>query len=352
MHPIFRSKASFLLYFAAWIPLAVMFALVLTISAGFTGQQSGMLAAPLTFILAFLCLSPWYACRAMPIGVTPVWKLTLNHVLSAVMASSFLLLVAWGLVVAYSRMFPDLSGKFSPATPLLGAAGVLIYVLSIAFHYAMLAIESSRKAEVLAREAELRALKAQVNPHFLFNSLNSISALTTLDPAKARDMCIRLSDFLRMSLGLGERASITFGQEIELTRTYLDVEQVRFGTRLRVLETIEAACSDCNVPPLLVQPLVENAIKHGIATLVEGGEICISAKLAGGGMQFAIENPFDPEAPLTRQSGIGLRNVRDRLQQRYGGAASLKIDIGENRYRVSLFFPCGAVSFPCESVKA
>ncbi len=342
MHPIFRTKANFLLYFTAWIPLAVMFGLALTISGGFSGQQSTMLAAPVTIILAFLCLSPWYACKALPIGATPVWKLLLNHLTAAVMASAFLLLVAWGLVASYSRSFPELGGKLTPITPLLAAAGVLIYVLSIAFHYAMLAIESSRHAEVLAREAELRALKAQVNPHFLFNSLNSISALTTIDPAKARDMCIRLSDFLRMSLGLGERASISFGQEIELTRTYLDVEQVRFGTRLRVIETIEAACSDCPVPPLLVQPLVENAIKHGIATLVEGGEICISARLAAEGLLFAIENPFDPEAPLTRRSGIGLRNVRDRLQRRYGTAASLTIDIGENRYKVSMSFPCEA----------
>ena len=205
----------------------------------------------------------------------------------------------------------------------------------------MLAIEFSRRAEVLAREAELKALKAQVNPHFLFNSLNSISALTAVDPMKARDMCIRLSDFLRTSLRLGEKAAISFGEELELARTYLEVEQVRFGSRLRVSEQIEAGCADCVVPPLLVQPLVENAIKHGIATLVDGGEITITGKRSANGMEFVIENGFDPDAPTSRKNGLGLRNVRDRLQARFGDAARIDIAVEENRYRVELRLPCG-----------
>ncbi len=236
--------------------------------------------------------------------------------------------------------FPDLDSKFRPSIPILTVIAAVMYVLSVAFHYAVLAVESSRRAEVLARDAELRALKAQVNPHFLFNCLNSISALTAMDPAKARDMCIRLSDFLRISLRLGERASITFGEEWELARTYLDVEQVRFGARLAVTENIDDACAGCEVPPLLVQPLVENAIKHGIATLIEGGEIAIAASRVGGGMRFAIENPFDPESPRLKKSGIGLRNVRDRLKARYGVEGRIEVDVEPDRYRVVLSFPC------------
>jgi LytS/YehU family sensor histidine kinase len=153
-------------------------------------------------------------------------------------------------------------------------------------------------------------------------------------------MCVKLSDFLRISLRLGERASITFGEEWELARTYLDVEQVRFGTRLRVVEQIDAGCADCEVPPLLVQPLVENAIKHGIATLVEGGEIAITAARVRDGLNVVIENGFDPDAPRAKKSGIGIRNVRDRLTARYGSAGRLEISVAENRYRAAISLPC------------
>ena len=192
---------------------------------------------------------------------------------------------------------------------------------------------------MLAREAELKALKAQINPHFLFNSLHSISALTTVD-ARARATCaIRLSDFLRSSLRLGDRGTIPFSEELALARTYLDVEQVRFGERLCVAEDIEPGCGDCEVPPLLVQPLVENAIKHGIATLVEGGEISMRARRSSDGLRFVIENPFDPEAPSTHRNGIGLANVRNRLEARYGNAARMEVQVDANRYRVILWLP-------------
>ena len=317
-----------------------MFGVVLSAASKINWQQSATLTAPLTLTLAFVCLSPWYACRMMPFGATVIWKMVGNHFLAAVVASALLLAMASGLIAAFSGPFPDLEEDFRPIRPVLVAVAIVMYVLSIAFHYAVLAVESSRKAEVLARDAELRALKAQVNPHFLFNSLNSISALTAVDSAKAREMCIKLSDFLRISLRLGERASISFGEEWELARTYLDVEQVRFGARLRVIEKIDAECSGCEVPPLLVQPLVENAIKHGIASLIEGGEIAIIAARSKDGMRLIVENAFDPEAPRMRKSGIGLRNVRDRLKARYGGAGHLEIGIEENRYRVELTFPC------------
>src|SRR6185436_18911903 len=111
------------------------------------------------------------------------------------------------------------------------------------------------------------------NPHFLFNCLNSISALTASDAARAREVCVRLSEFLRNTLGLGERESIPWKEELELARTYLEVERVRFGARLQVEMDVDDACVECKVPPLVLQPLVENAIKHGIATLVEGGTV-------------------------------------------------------------------------------
>jgi LytS/YehU family sensor histidine kinase len=225
--------------------------------------------------------------------------------------------------------------------------GVLLYLLSAGLSYAGVAAEQSREAErrvaesrALAREAELQALRMQINPHFLFNSLHSIAALTTVDGARAREMCVRLSDFLRAGLKLGDRENIPLREELALARSYLEVEQVRFGDRLRVEENIELDCQDCAIPALVLQPLVENAVKHGIAGLVEGGAIRLAATRSGGQVSIAIENAFDPDMPPPRNIGIGLSHVRRRLEVRYGSEAGLDAGASNGIYRVFLRLPC------------
>lgn len=217
---------------------------------------------------------------------------------------------------------------------------MLLYLLSVALHYMALAVEASRQAAIEAREAELRALKAQINPHFLFNCLNSITALTTSDPGRAREMCIRLADFLRNTLGLGERESVSWHEELDLAQAYLDVEQVRFGARLQVEVDVDEACAECLVPPLILQPLIENAVKHGIATLVEGGTIHVRSHVRNGLLEVSVENGFDPESPAPRRSGLGLRNVRTRLERRFGPSARLAAHTNENRFRAEFAVPC------------
>jgi LytS/YehU family sensor histidine kinase len=198
----------------------------------------------------------------------------------------------------------------------------------VALHYVLLAFEAAREAErreaemrLLAREAELKALKSQVQPHFLFNCLNSISALAASDPARAREMCLGLADFLRRSLAVGEKTSIRVGEELWLARSYLEVERVRFGDRLLVEEAIEPSGEECLVPPLLLQPLVENAVVHGISTLAQGGAVRLEARRTGNRLRIVIENPFDPDVPLRPPGGLGLKIVRDRLTALYGSDA-------------------------------
>src|SRR6202142_4597460 len=156
-------------------------------------------------------------CRAMPIGSSLGFKTGIkilgNHLAAAVAASLIWMVAAKGLARALGHyFFARLNERFTPQLPLLVGVGVLLYLLSVEFHYVLLSLESSKEAEsreqealTLARESELKALKAQINPHFLFNSLNSISALATVDGLRAREMCIKLSDFLRSTLKLGEK---------------------------------------------------------------------------------------------------------------------------------------------------
>ena len=329
MHPLLHNWKASLLYLAAWAPLGAILGLSISAAGRLSAAETAEIIVPVTVILAFVCLSPWYACRALPLRSTGAGRLIVQHVLAAVVVSGVVLLVA-GIVAGQK--------KLGAALPVLAAMVAMIYLLSIAMHYVVIEAQTSRRSELLAREAQLRALKAQVNPHFLFNSLNSISALTASDPMRAREMCIQLADFLRTSLRLGERASISFREEMELTRMYLNVEQVRFGRRLQLSLDVEPACGDCEVPALVIQPLVENAVKHGIALLDEGGEILMLGRIVGEGLRFTIENPYDPLAPASR-SGIGLVNVRQRLEARYGNAARLEVEASDDVYRVTLLVP-------------
>lgn len=338
MHPLLHSWKTWLLYLLAWAPVGLPFGLLMWRAGSLTALEATALTVPIVVVLAFVCLTPWFMCRALPLRGTGTFRLYGNWALAAIVVSVIVTMVGRIVVSSLSGALPGFERGFTAVTPVLGAVSMLIYLLAVAMHYVVIEAQTSRRSELLAREAQLRALKAQVNPHFLFNSLNSISSLTSSDPMRARQMCIQLADFLRTSLRLGERASIPFREEIELTRMYLGVEQVRFGQKLQTSIDVEPACGDCEVPALVIQPLVENAVKHGIALLEEGGSILMLGRIVKEGMRFTIENPYDPLAPNSR-SGIGLANVRQRLEARYGSAARLDVEAGDDVYRVTVVVP-------------
>jgi two-component system, LytTR family, sensor histidine kinase AlgZ len=335
MHPIFSKWTRLAGYMLGSQAAGGLVAALLHMTGAIAWREAFEMAAPMCLMYAFVCLTPWYSCRALPLGSTAPWRLSGEHLGAAVLATAL-----WvGLARLLGRSLA-LGNRIDSAMPLLITVGLLLYLLAVALHYTLLAIQASRDAAVQARDAELRALKAQINPHFLFNSLNSIAALATSDPPKAREMCLHLSDFLRKTLGLGEKQSIAWREELQLARTYLDVEQIRFGERLRVETRMDAACADCQVPPLVLQPLIENAVRHGIATLVEGGEIRLGSDLRDGYLRVRVENPFDVESPAPRRNGLGLRNVGDRLATRFAGTARLTTKSDHNTFVAEMMIPC------------
>jgi LytS/YehU family sensor histidine kinase len=152
-------------------------------------------------------------------------------------------------------------------------------------------------------------------------------------------MCILLAEFLRMTLGLGEKTSVPIAEELSLLHRYLAIEKVRFGARLQMEEDLRELSSAVQLPPLLLQPLVENAITHGIANLPDGGTVRLSGRSDNGRVLLAIENTFDPESVPMRKSGLGLKNVRDRLEARYGKEANMRVSAENGNFRVDLSFP-------------
>jgi len=213
-----------------------------------------------------------------------------------------------------------------------------VQFLSQAFEHSAEVSQRALASQVGQREAELRALRAQLDPHFLFNSLNSISGLIAADPEKARKMCQMLGDFLRDSLSLGAAARIPLGREIALAEQYLRIEQVRFGERLRVQTDVAPEGRALSVPALILQPLVENAVRHGIATRLDGGAIEIDARRSGDRALIVVSNPRDPDA-ARKGSGLGLDIVRRRLAAAFGDRAAISIEAAPESYRVSLSLP-------------
>jgi two-component system, LytTR family, sensor histidine kinase AlgZ len=239
------------------------------------------------------------------------------------------------------------SEVYAAAVPLFLGMGTVIFVAVAFVHYLLIAWREAAEADrralelaVLAREAELKALKMQLAPHFLFNSLNSISALTGSSPRVARDMCLLLASFLRKSLMFGAMARITLEEEISLIADFLAIEQVRFGSRLRVQTEVADDVRTCRLPPLLLQPLLENSVIHGVSDLLEGGTVSISAVRAGSRVSIRISNPFDPDSSNRRHgTGLGIENVRRRLKTTFGPEGRLDVYRQAEIFQVVMTFP-------------
>lgn len=300
-------------------------------------------------LLAGPMLASYYVCRSAPASSAGVARvLTTVGVAAAVTAGLWLEAGrAWLWVV--SSVAPSPYDVFERMAPPAAIGAALLFVVMTTVHYSVAAADERRlavgralEAELAAREAELRALRAQVDPHFLFNVLHSISALVSSEPAVARWMCIELASFFRESLRAGAQTRIPLAAEAALVRRYLDIESRRFGDRLRTAIAIAPEAEPALVPPLLLQPLAENAVRHGIATLVEGGALTIAAVRRGDRIEVRIENPFDPEVRRAG-GGLGIPNVRARLDAMYGDRASLRVEAAGSQF-------CATISLPMEEV--
>ncbi|QSQ20985.1 histidine kinase [Pyxidicoccus parkwayensis] len=211
----------------------------------------------------------------------------------------------------------------------------LMMLMWLVLYFAIHAVQRARQAELerwkleaAAQAAELRFLKAQLQPHFLFNCLNSVRALISEDPARAQEVVTRLSSLLRYALAARGPETVPLERELQVVRDYLGLEGVRLESRLRVREDVEASALGVPVPAMLVQTLVENAIKHGVGLTPEGGEVAVSARVRDGALHLEVANTATPPSatPRPESPGVGLRNASERLRLLCGAGASLHLD--------------------------
>jgi hypothetical protein len=368
-HPVLSQRGRLWLYLAVWLLLSGM--LTVLVGSGGAGPSSPAgpprwsaalaLTLPLGLLYAILCLGSWYPSRALPVAKSSPRTLLASHGGAAVISAAVWVGVGylWAQALGRSASFSAAAALFDDHWLLFVVVGVLAYLLAVAVNYLLLAVEASREAEaraleltVLAREAELKALRSQLNPHFLFNALNAISSLTGSDPAAARAMTVELAAFLRSSLHAGQRLTIPLADELALTSSYLAIEHARFGDRLRVVEEVDVSCRDLPVPPLLLQPLVENAVRHGIAHRLDGGELWVTVHRLRGAdgserLRLCVENECDPERPRAlgrgydarSGEGLGLSNVQRRLRLVHGDRATLTVRDSGSQFRVTIELP-------------
>ena len=330
MHPLFARRARLALYLLGWLVLAVLLALLVM-----EPERSGVVLAlkvivPPVLAYAFVCLAAWYPVRAMPLQRTGTAALLGSHAFAG-LALSGVWVMALDTWAAWLGVELD-----KQRVAAFYVTGLLLYLLSVAFNYMFAGLERELEVRMLARDAELKALKAQLDPHFLFNSLNSISSLCGSNPASARTLTTLLAEYLRKSLRTGSAETVTLSEELELVSSYLAIERIRFGPRLELVQEVEEGIRSHRVPPLILQPLVENAIKHGIAHLLEGGVVQIVAVREGEGVRIDVENACDPDRPPQRGENIGLANTRRRIEMFDG---HMNVVDEPARFRVTLWLP-------------
>jgi hypothetical protein len=353
VHPILGHARRLAIYLLAWLLIGALLSLGFARGAGWLPALLFFL--PLCAAYAIVTQSAWYVCRVFPLATSSPWMAAGAQLAGGLFASGLWLGAAAGMAGALDAIGEGAARQalFDSQRALLFVVGALLYWLASVFFYLLMVFDVSQQAErenvelrLLAREAELKALRAQLDPHFIFNALHSISALTASNPTAARRMCLLLADFLRDTLRLGASRQILLGEELALAERFLAIEQVRLGARLAVDREAAPDAEACLVPPLLLQPLVENAVKHGVAPLVDGGTIRLRAARAGSTLLISLENPCDPDRPRVRGVGLGLDLLRDRLASQYGVADAVLAREEGGRFRVEVRMPAVTPAAP------
>jgi two-component system LytT family sensor kinase len=225
------------------------------------------------------------------------------------------------------------------ATVFGSAAAVYISLRRTAGRMALKLKEKEMNEERLERlrtRAELDALQAKINPHFLFNTLNSIASLISENPAAAESTVEKLSELFRYTLQRSGNGTVRLSEELEIVRSYLEIEKVRFGDRLRFDIRADESLNDFQIPPLLVQPLVENSIKHGIALDPQGGSVDVEAKRTPHACIITVTDSGKGFAATGEDPGFGLKSIRERLTLAYGESASLRVQEGSSQIQITI----------------
>lgn len=345
-HPFFSTLRGQIAFVAGWVVVSTIhFAILFFL---FSVDVPNAIADSIltTSLWALFATGLWYWVRFSDIESGKTIPIVVNHMGAAALSVFIQVYSTVSILKWYSEPGSKYSLFVDSSTTGRVFAGVATYLfLSMAF-YLIIYIQNFREKlmregelKALVKEAELNWLKLQVNPHFLFNSLNSVSSLTVTEPEKAQEMIIRLSELLRYSLRQSPSSMVTLEREMECCIGYLEIEKVRFGSRLTYRFEATPECLNFDVPGMIIQPLFENAIKHGVAQTADETEIVAKAHRDFNGLYIEVSNTLPSEPYATAGAGVGLENIRRRLKLIYGTESLLTISQTLTHFIVKITFP-------------
>ncbi|NOU19503.1 MAG: histidine kinase [Bacteroidales bacterium] len=345
-NPILSKKLGIIVFSIWWTAMALAQFAALSIFYGLKTEISAVDSLVYNIIFAALSLGIWYWVRYSDLEKQKIFNIVLNH-----LSSASLSILIWITISDFilKSIFPNDTSYIdflNTSLPWRIAIGSFYYILSGLIYYLIIYIQNFREQtmreseiKTLVRDAELNWLKHQINPHFLFNSLNSISSLTMSNPEKAQEMVIRLSDLLRYSLKQSSQSFVSISDEILNCVKYLEIEKVRFGKRLNYNITAPDGVMNFQVPAMILQPLFENAIKHGIASSSEQGEVKAVFESNQNFLKIIISNTMPEESQNAKGMGVGLVNISRRLSLLFAQNDLLKSNIVDSNYVVEVTIP-------------
>jgi hypothetical protein len=342
-HPFLTYRKLGIIYGSFWFGASLIMILILVFSMGLTLWAASVEILSSMILYALFGTAIWYVVLFSTFENNSIGKVLLAHFIAA-----SIMVVMWlylGTIIV-KILNPEAIKwmKVGIANRIFG--GYMVYIVFTVFFYAINyyfnfkeKVRNEGKLLALVKEAELHALKSQINPHFLFNSLNSISSLTMTDPARAQEMVINLSQLMRYSLKHNQNEKVLFKQEIENNQLYMQIEKVRFGSKLVPIFEIGENCLQAEIPNMILQPLYENAIKYGVYEATEPVHIKTKCVCKEDFLQVTISNTYDPDVISKKGEGIGLRNIRDRLQIIYGNPHLMALSDNKKEFTVTLTIP-------------
>ena len=334
------------IYGIAWIIIAIIQTVLILLSTDLEFYIALTDGLVFNFIYALFAMTIWYPIRyGNPTGKLSVRIVVTYIVVGIVIITVWLVLgfsVMKAILADHETYFIFLNDSFITRL----SVGILYFGVTLLIYHLFIygrELEAKKLNEaqlnLIVKESELNVLRSQLNPHFLFNSLNSISSLTVSDHEMARDMIIKLSDFLRYALRHGETEKTKLSEELKNIELYLEIEKIRFGDKLIFEKNINPECEEGLIPNMILQPLFENAVKHGVYESTDPIRIVLSCQGTNEGLELKVSNNFDPGQVSRKGAGIGLKNVRNRLMLIYSNNELLSINQTDNIFEVKLIIP-------------
>ncbi|MCT4615687.1 MAG: histidine kinase [Marinifilaceae bacterium] len=344
-HPVLDSNLGLPIYVVSWLGFFSSLLILLWYFDGLSLYHAFADAFCFSIPVFFLGFCIWYVVNFNKLDGNDWVGFILNHVAAAIIIIGLWISASHNLKV---NMFPDLFAGHSISFHWQIFFALIIYDYILLLFYFITyhdhvkdKLTKEKDLTSLVKESELNALKSQINPHFLFNSLNSVNSLTVIKPILAREMIIKLSDFLRYSLDKDLGALSSLENELNNSKLYLDIEKIRFDEKLNLESEIDEDTLDLKLPNLILQPIFENAIKHGVSESLAPVTIKVKAYVKNSHLYVEIRNNFDIDAVSNSRKGkgIGLQNVRDRLKLIYNSNMLMFNEKTESEFVVRMVYP-------------